>query len=385
MVEEHMKSSRRRFLGTGAAFAVGLAGGDPSPVSGDSRSFLENELPIKAESLSLRDRAIAKGLFFGAAVDAPILRADSRFRSAIEADCGMLVPGNALKWNWTQTVGGDHPPDFTLAESIYAYAKRHGLKMRGHTLVWHNSIPSWVGRALIDTPGFNSAASILVKHVNEFVSAWKGRLEHWDVVNEPLSSGKDFYWRDILGEQYIDLAFHAAKEADPKAKLVLNQDLLELDDSYQRTLRRRFLSLLERLLRRGVPVEAVGIEGHLFGHLGIDDRELDAFFGEIEGMGLEVLITELDVWDGGMRGDSATRDLNSASLVKRFLDVSLSHKNCIGILAWTLTDLHSWYHHTPDKWRRDGVPNRAGLLDENYLRKPIWYAVASAIDSAVMR
>lgn len=377
---------RRRFLKAAGIVATATFG------SGGFPPFCNRGGALAAESAnngigeaSLQDRAARKGLFFGAAVVAASLNSDARLGQAIARDCGMVVPDSALKWNWVQGGTERAKPDYSIAESIYAFARRKGLKMRGHALVWHNSIPPWVTREVTDARTASVVGDLLVTHVTEVASAWRGRLVHWDVVNEPLSAGKGYIWQERLGEQYIDLAFNAAKAADPSALLVLNQDLVELAHPYQRKLRSRFLDLLERLLKRGVPIDAVGIEGHLYGELTFSATEYDEFLRSIEGMGLKMMVTELDVWDGKISGSVADRDRISAILVKQFLDVSLSHTNCLGVLTWTLTDLYAWYHTVPKKWRADGLPNRAGLLDVNYQRKPMWSAVASAFDSAVIR
>ena len=377
---------RRKFLkAAGLAVTATLGNGGFSPFFNQRGAWAAESPNAGAGESSLQERAARKGLFFGAAVVAAPLNSDTRLGQAIARDCGMVVPDSALKWNWVQGGAEKTKPDYSVAESIYAFARSKGLKMRGHALVWHNSIPPWVTREVTEARSASVVGDLLVTHVTEVANAWKGRLVHWDVVNEPLSAGKGYIWQERLGEQYIDLAFNAAKAADPSALLVLNQDLVELAHPYQRKLRSRFLDLLERLLKRGVPIDAVGIEGHLYGELMFNASEYDEFLRSIEGMGLKLIVTELDVWDGKISGSVADRDRISASLVKQFLDVSLSHRNCLGVLTWTLTDLYAWYHTAPKKWRTDGQPNRAGLLDVNYQRKPMWNAVASAFDSAVVR
>lgn len=376
---------RRRFLKATSLSVAALGSGATQLFSGLDNAWAEGIVKSGDGDISLQKRAARKGLFFGAAVVGTNLDTDPRLGRAIARDCGMVVPDSELKWSRIQ--GGSEHGDvnFAAANSIYKFAQKNGIKMRGHTLVWYNGIPPWVLRDIGSARNASVIGDLLETHVAEVVSAWRGRVVHWDVVNEPLSAGDRDIWRDKLGEQYIDLAFRAARAADPNALLVLNQDLVELDHPYQRKLRSQFLGLLERLLRRGVPVDGIGIEGHLYGDLTLNAPEYDAFLRAIEGMGLKLIITELDVWDGRISGSIAERDRISASLVKQFLDVSLSHRNCLGVLTWTLTDLYAWYHLVQKKWRADGEPNRAGLLDVDYQRKPMWDAVASAFDSAVVR
>lgn len=365
-------SGRRCFLKTVGAVGAAVA--------------LPNSVDAAPDEIGLHARALKKGMFFGCSVSVPVLRADPRFRAAVLKDCGIVVPENELKWSRVQPAPDRSALNFTFADYIYKFVQQNGLQLRGHTLVWSSGVPAWAQRQMGDMKSATAAAGFLQMHVADVVRAWRGRVVHWDVVNEPVAEdAKSSIWLDKLGEAYIDMAFQVARENDPGALLVLNQNLVEMDDSYQGSLRKKLLLLLERLLKRGVPVDAVGIEAHLSGDLKVAVKEYTSLLREIERMGLKVIVTELDVWDGRMSGSVAERDKAAAQVVKDLLDISFSFKNCLGALAWTLTDLYSWYHETPKKWRQDGEINRPGLLDSNYSRKAMWNAVASAFDAAPVR
>src|SRR6185503_252385 len=111
------------------------------------------------------------------------------------------------------------------ADEIVAFAQANNMKMRGHTLVWHNQLPTWI---FVDQKGDTVSKEVLLNrlktHITEVVTRYKGKIYAWDVVNEVISDKKDeFYrksaWYKICGEEYIAKAFQYAHEADPAALL----------------------------------------------------------------------------------------------------------------------------------------------------------------------
>src|SRR5262249_17465511 len=245
----------------------------------------------------------------------------------------------------------DAPPVYQEAEDIASFAKSNGKKLRGHTLIWHRGLPSWVLETLSGSPSPKRVSRLIEDHIRQVASYWSGRVVHWDVVNEPLAPEGAQLWRRHLGEQYIDEAFHAARSADPHALLILNQDLLEMDHPYQRKLRRELVELLGRLKSRGVPIDGVGIEGHLHAKHGFAASHYARMLDDIQAMGLKTLVTELDVWDEGLPAEAGQRDEMAARLVREFLDVNFANRGCMGMLTWSLTDAYSWLNTEPGKRR----------------------------------
>jgi endo-1,4-beta-xylanase len=199
-------------------------------------------------------------------------------------------------------------------------------------------------------------ARLLTDYVSRLASRYRGRMHSYDVVNEALmppdkgaGGWRPCFWLETFGPAYLDLAFYAAREADPAALLVYNDFGCEQGAPANDRFRKYTLDLLDGLLKRSVPVQGLGLQGHLaaFG-APVDQRKLRAFLGEIEARGLAVLITELDVDDEGGPGDFAVRDRAVAAEARRFLDVALDSPATRTVLTWSLSDR---YLDPPQSWR----------------------------------
>ncbi len=170
-----------------------------------------------------------------------------------------ITPENVLKWESV------HPqPDkynFTPGDSYVAFGEAHGMWIIGHTLVWHNQTPRWVFE---DANGKPVDRDTLLKrmhdHIQTVVGRYKGRIKGWDVVNEALNEDgtmRQTQWLKIIGDDYIAKAFEYAHEADPAAELYYNDYSLENEAK-----RHGAIELIKKLKAQGVPITAVGLQGH---------------------------------------------------------------------------------------------------------------------------
>ena len=184
-------------------------------------------------------------------------------------------------------------------------------------------------------------------------------------------------WLQRFGPSYIDIAYHAARAADPDALLVYNDWGCELGAPANDRFRAASLDFLQKALTRGVPIQALGMQGHLFAYgAQVDQRKLAAFLHEIRGMGLKILVTEHDVDDSGGPLDITQRDTTVADASRRFLDVMLAEPSLMAVLTWGLSDK---FLDKPG-WRDQlvGRTPRMLPLDSSYQRKPMWTAMARA-------
>lgn len=332
---------------------------------------------------SLRQRADAKGLFVGAAIELPEL-ADSGFSQQVLQECNILVAENDFKF------GALRPSldqfNFTQSDRLLGFARQHSIPMRGHTLVWHLSMPDW-----FEAVNRRNAEQVLTRHIQTVVSRYRGQIHSWDVVNEAIepSDGRgDRFrrtpWLELLGKDYIDLAFRVAAEADPDALLVYNELGLEANNSDARARRTAVLKLLERLKADGTPVQALGIQSHLVGHEDYTGFEhLHPFLSEVADLGLKILVTELDVSDQALPADPGQRDRHIAQLYRDYLSVMLDEIATIAVLTWGLSDRYTWLSSFAP--RSDGNAVRPLPLDDQLNRKPAWNAIAQALDQAPVR
>ncbi len=345
---------------------------------------------------SLQQLARAKGLHFGTALSGRGLR-DPQYLALIESQCGILVPENELKMTAVQPAPGDFR--FERAEALLAYAEGKGLLMRGHTLLWHH--PRWLPRWL-DSHDFGprpatAAADLLETHVRLTAAQFGKRVCSWDVVNEAVHNitgeMRDTAFSKAIGtpDEVIGIAFRTAREQLPDTELIYNDYMgWEKDNGPHRD---GVLRLLERLRRKDVPVDALGIQAHI--GAGNQDsnanRAFDArdelawrkFLGEVTGMGYRLLITEFDVHDAPLPAPIAERDREVAALGRAFLDITLDFREVNAVLCWGLADHYSWLQgRTP---RADRLPKRPTPYEAQLQAKPLREAIAAAFRAAPER
>jgi endo-1,4-beta-xylanase len=220
-------------------------------------------------------------------------------------------------------------------------------------------------------------------------------VDSWDVVNEAikLEHGRADGLRrtvflDAIGPEYLDIAFRTARAADPKAKLVYNEFGVELDVPWQRDRRRAMLGLLDGFKKRGVPIDAVGIQSHLTTDTfdKFNEKVFSDFLQALADRGLTILLSELDVGDRQAPAAVPRRDAEVARVYRRFLDVALANKAVTTVISWGLTDREPWTNSDENRNKRtDGLPGRPLLFDADYLPKPAYVAVAEALNAAPQR
>jgi endo-1,4-beta-xylanase len=320
-------------------------------------------LTIKIAIPPLRDLARKCGIYIGAAVERSYLDV-SYYANTLKQEFSILTTENALKF------GPVHPqPDvyyFDDADYIVRFAEVNGMKVRGHTLVWHQQLPSWVAQGRYIREEW---MNILREHIMTVVGRYKGRIYAWDVVNEAITDDgawRDNIWLRDIGPEYIELAFRWAHEADPQALLFYNdygaEGLNAKSDAVY--------NLVKGLLERGVPIHGVGLQMHISVENPPNPQEIAANIRRLRELGLEVHITEMDV---RMRTPARWEDLvRQAEIYREILRVCLS-TGCKAFVMWGFTDKYSWI---PSYFTGYGA---ALIFDESYEPKPAYYYIAAVL------
>lgn len=316
---------------------------------------------------------------------------DARSVALIKQNFNAISPENVLKWERIHPQ--PHKYDFAAADHYVEFGQANHMFIVGHTLVWHNQTPAWVFE---DAKGEPLARDKLLRrmrdHIRKVVGRYKGRVNGWDVVNEALNEDGTLHqskWMQIIGEDYIAKAFQYAHEIDPQAELYYNEYNLEKPEK-----RRGVIELVKKLKAQGVPVNAVGLQGHYrLEWPSLED--LDAAITSIAALGVKVNITELDI-DVLPRATSsltaevtakaeARADLNpyadglpdsiQGRLTQRYaalFGVFLKHRDVISRLTlWGLMDGDSWLND----WPVEGRTNYPLLFDREGKPKPAYDAV----------
>ena len=324
-------------------------------------------------------RGAFEGVFLvGAALNAAQFSGRDTLGAAIVmAQFNAITPENVLKWESVHP--GPRTYDFAAPDRYVAFGERHGMFIVGHTLVWHNQTPRWVFQDSSGNPvSRDTLLARLRDHIHTVVGRYRGRIRGWDVVNEALNEDGTLRrtpWLTNLGEDYLATAFRFAHEADPGAELYYNDYSLENAPK-----RRGALELVKRLRAEGIPITAVGLQGHNrmdWPSPAQQDSTIDAFAAA----GFPVMITELDV-------DVLPRALNpyvgglpdslQQALARRYAALFASYLRHRGTVTrvtfWGVTDRDSWLNNWPVR----GRTNYPLLFDRDGRPKPAFAAVVQA-------
>jgi len=242
------------------------------------------------------------------------------------------------------------------AERIVKFAQENGMKVRGHTLCWHNQTAAWMFKdSLGNQVSRDLALARLKDHIITVVSHFKGKVYAWDVLNEAVVDDKaidkifrESNWYRICGEEYIPKVFQWAHEADPDAILFYND--YNTEDPVKRD---KIYNLLKRLLEQHVPVHGVGLQGH-WNINGPSERNIREAIEKFSSLGLKVQITELDVSVITSGADTVKtytpeREQKQADFYKMAFGVFREKKNVItGVTFWNVSDRRSWLDR-PDR------------------------------------
>lgn len=374
------RPSRRDALLGGALGAVAALA---SPSSQNASSAA---LKTRAAPDSLGARAARRGLFFGVAVETRHLSGDPAFAAAVIREADVLTPAWEQKWGAVEPQRGRR--NHQAVDAIVQFAARNGQRLRGHALVWYLNLPHWFDNELDPA----QARAALSAHIGDICRRAGPATFHWDVVNEGVNprDGRPDGLRitphlRLLGDDYIEQAFVMAREAAPKARLYYNDFGVDYADADSNGRRASILRLLERLKSRGVPIDGLGVQGHLVMGRRFDAGIFRRFLADVAGIGLDIAITEFDVRDRVLPADPAARDRAVADHARAYVETALDERAVKGIVTWGLSDRYSWVNDMP-QWRRpDGLLNRGLPLDEVMAAKPLLGALAAALDAAPMR
>lgn len=204
-----------------------------------------------------------------------------------------LVAENCMKMEVVHP--SEYVYDFTNADKFVDKAMASGASVIGHCLIWHSQCPRWF---FYDNEGKKVTPEVLRKrmkeHIFTVVNHFKGRVKAWDVVNEAFEDNgslrKSMFY-EILGEDFIPLAFQYAHEADPSMELYYNDYSMNKEEKV-----RGIINFFKPLMAKGLTVTAIGLQGHLI--LGDDDyvsqyaKSIDLIKSEL---GLPSQFTELDL------------------------------------------------------------------------------------------
>jgi len=292
---------------------------------------------------TLRENADRAGVLVGTAVR-PSLFSEAAYSETLRREFNMVEAENGMKWQSIR-----HEPegfDFKDGDDVVRFAQAHGMKVRGHCLIWDHDNPKWLASGQF-TPA--QLAKMMHEHISTVMKHYAGQVFAWDVVNEALDENgtfKDSIWYNEPGigmagqdAAYVEQAFRWAHEADPKALLFYNENGNEgmgkkSDAVY---------ALVKAFKERGVPIDGVGLQMHI-SQLDYDADAVRANIARLTALGVQVHITELDVsLLVDAQGVARPEDLGRQAAVYRgIVHACLQNRGCTAIQTWGFTDKWSW-------------------------------------------
>ncbi|KAG8848184.1 hypothetical protein FRB91_011046 [Serendipita sp. 411] len=192
-----------------------------------------------------------------------------------------------MKWESIEATRGTFSS--YSADEMMKLVQLNGLTMRGHTLVWHSQLPSWVSGGSWTNA---TLTDVMISHITGVMNKYKGLIHTWDVVNEAIADDgtmRQSIFYTTIGETFIDIAFKTAKSIDSKAILAINDYNIEGSGSKSTTM----LNLVSRVKARGAPIEQIGIQAHLI--VGSLPGGIDALWANYAALGVSIAVTELDI------------------------------------------------------------------------------------------
>ncbi len=311
-----------------------------------------------------------EGVHIGAAVSVPALRSDETYAATLAREFNLVTPENVMKMETIQPQRGVF--DFTQADELVAFAEAHDMAVHGHTLLWHNQLPGWFTSGDFTR---DEAIQLLSDHIHTVMEHYKGQIAYWDVVNEAVAddgSGlRDTPWRQFIGDDYIDLAFQFAHEADPDALLFYNdygaEDMGRKSDAVY--------AMVKDMIDRGIPINGVGLQAHsTVGRLNF--RAIGDNIQRLGDLGLQVQITEFDDRYPGAADDHTLSQ--QADDYAQLLQTCLDHDACTAFITWGVSDNYTWLRGS-NLGFYDNPTVEPLLFDDNLEPKPAYFALLDVL------
>ncbi|TVY84712.1 Endo-1,4-beta-xylanase C [Lachnellula suecica] len=295
--------------------------------------------------------AIFKGLgklYFGTCADQNRLTVTAN-AEVIAADFGQVTPENSGKWDTIEATQGKF--NFAGLDYLVNWAQTNNKLVRGHTTVWYSQLPSWVS-------AINNKATlttVIQNHVTTEIGRYAGKVLQWDVVNEMFDESgglRTSVFSTVLGEDFVRIAFEAARKADPAAKLFINDyNTVEKGVSYAKTT--GMIKYVTKWVAAGIPIDGIGAQAHLMAG---ESKNVAASLSALCAVVSQCALTEVDIVNAAAAEYVQT--------VKACVDIP----NCVGVTVWGVRD--------PDSWRASNNPL---LFNSGYSTKPAYSALIATL------
>jgi endo-1,4-beta-xylanase len=326
---------------------------------------------------TLREAATTSGVLVGSAVR-PYALSEPAYAATLSHEFDMVEPEDSMKW-WIVRANPDRF-DFAEADKIVSFAVTHGMKIRGHCLVWDHNNPKWLADGHF-TP--DQLSNLLQEHIATEMKHYSGQVFAWDVVNEALDekgNPRDSIWYNKpgiglsdKGMAYVEQAFRWAHDADPAALLFYN----EAEGEGLNGKSDAIYAMVKDFKNRRVPIDGVGLQLHI-SRLDFDTDAVAKNIARLTKLRVQVHITELDVsLPVDANGQAQKQDLlRQAEIYAAVARACLQNLGCTAIQTWGFTDKYSWIGSHSHGARGAALP-----FDRAYKPKPAYESILKELTS----
>ena len=357
----------------GATGGTSATGGSAGAAGGSGGSGVR----IPAATASTLKEAGANAqppILIGAAISGSGLN-DQGYKNVAAAEHNYVTAENEMKWDALEPNPGQF--SWGAADNIVNWATQNGMKVKGHTLVWHNQLPGWMN----SLSGAAQVEQAIRRHIENVMGHFKDRVDTWDVVNEAVITDSDTgvgnprmrpsVFFNALGVNFLDLSFQIAREQDPNAKLYYNDYSIDAlnekaDFVYE---------MIKGMVERGVPIDGVGFQMHI----GPPNNEaggadVAANLKRFSDLGLEVLISEMDI----NRCGGQVTETEQLTYYHDIVEACFQLPECVSITFWGINDGRSWLN----SWNGalcNGQSSQSLLFNDQYQKKQTYQRVLDAL------
>jgi len=280
--------------------------------------------------------------------------------------------------NWYFTDGGLRPSpssyNFQQMDQVVSFAQTNHMAIQAHHLVWGEEkwLPDWLKNGHYSK---QQLLTIIQQHISTVGGRYKGRIAEWSVVNEAFSRSQHVYglhdwWTDHIGDQsYIDDAFVWAHQADPQAKLILNDFGNESIDPISNAM----YDYIKAAKARGVPIDGIGMQMHLDGTHPPRKSDVIANMRRFAAIGVQTYVTEFDVNMNDVQGTENYKRQLEADIYYNMVRACIESNACHSFSILGITDKETWYNYL-------NIRNAEPLpFDRLYKPKPAYYSLRLAL------
>ena len=305
---------------------------------------------------------------------------DPPYRNILTTQFDFVLADNTPNWYFTD--GGLRPSEtsynFKQMDEVVAYAQTHSMPIEAHHLLWGEDkwLPEWLKNGHYTK---EKLTGIMHDHIRTVVGRYKGKIRQWSVVNEAFTRGQHVnglsdWWADHTGgdTDYIDQAFISARQADPQAKLILN----DFNNEQFNPVSEAMYTYIKDAKARGVPIDGIGMQMHIDGTHAPDKVEVIANMQRFADLDIDVYVTEFDVNMSAVPADNTTKDKIAGDIYYNMMRACIESKVCHSFALLGITDKETWYNYMG--------PTTTGarplMFDDTYRPKQAYYSFRAALE-----